>query len=253
MTYRERLLRVMNHELPDEVPAHFINIDDITPYLAYYKAADKEELADKLGVCIRRIWPDYRKELSEAEANRLSTGLYEDFKPLGLFGTSGGADSYSIESGNPMPFYRIESTKEIDAYSWPDPDDWDFSRVAAKIDRYGNRYAIMLGSWNPILDQVFDLFSMDKALMYFYLRPDLLEAAIMRIEDFWLRFYKKYFAAAEGRADIFSMGDDFAGQRGMLIAPGMWRKYLKPSYKRIFCLAKEFNLRVWFHSCGGIT
>jgi uroporphyrinogen decarboxylase len=250
---KERLLTALNHKLPDQVPIHFINIDDISPYLEMYDAADKEELADRLGVCIRRIWPEYRDVLSEKEAGRLSTGLYEDFKPIGLFGTSGGADSYSIMSGNPMPFYEVETVREVEEYPWPDPDNWDFSTIEEKILRYNDKYAIMLGSWNPILDQVFDFFSMDRAMEYLYLRPDLIEATISQIEDFWLKFYRKYFKAAKGKAHIFSMGDDFAGQRGMLIDPEMWREFIKPVYARIFSLAKEYNLYIWFHSCGGIT
>jgi uroporphyrinogen decarboxylase len=151
-----------------------------------------------------------------------------------------------------MPFYSVETVGEIDSYSWPDPDNWDFSRIEDKIDKYNGAYAIMLGSWNPILDQVFDFFSMDKAMMFLHLRPDLIEAAIAHIEDFWLRFYRKYFEAARGKGDIFSMGDDFAGQRGMLINPDLWRQLVKPVYARIFELAREFDLYVWFHSCGGI-
>ncbi len=252
MTNRQRILATINHELPDEIPTHFINIDEISPYLQHYNLVTKEELADEIGVCIRRIWPDYKKELSEVEANRLNTGLYEDLKPIGLFGTSGGVDSYSAEAGHAIPFFDIKTVKEIENYTWPNPDDWDFSKINDKIEKYNNRYAIMLGSWNPIFDQVFDFFSMDKAMEYLYLQPKLIEATIANIEDFYLKFYRKYFEAANGKADIFSMGDDFAGQNGMLISPDMWKKFLKPTYIKIFALAKEFDLYVWFHSCGVI-
>jgi uroporphyrinogen decarboxylase len=252
MTKRERILATIKHELPDKIPTHFINIDEISPYLQYYNLADKEDLADKIGVCIRRIWPDYKKALSEEEANRLNTGLYEDLKPIGLFGTSGGVDSYSAKAGHLIPFANIKTAKEIEKYKWPDPDDWDFSKISDKIDKYNNQYAIMLGSWNPIFDQVLDFFAMDKAMEYLCLQPKLIEATIAHIEDFYLKFYRKYFKAANGKADIFSMGDDFAGQSGMLISPNMWKKYLKPTYTKIFALAKEFNLYVWFHSCGAI-
>jgi uroporphyrinogen decarboxylase len=151
-----------------------------------------------------------------------------------------------------MPFSGIKTIKEIENYTWPNPDDWDFRKISEKIDKYNNQYAIMLGSWNPIFDQVLDFFSMDKAMEYLYLQPKLIEATIAYVEDFYLKFYRKYFKAAKGKADIFSMGDDFAGQRGMLISPKMWKKFLMPTYAKLFALAKEFNLHVWFHSCGTI-
>jgi uroporphyrinogen decarboxylase len=30
----------------------------------------------------------------------------------------------------------------------------------------------------------------------------------------------------------------------------MWRRWLKPVYRRIFALAKDRGMKVWFHSCG---
>ncbi len=249
---RQRILLTIKHELPDLIPVHFINIDDISPYLKFFNLKNKDELADRLNVCIKRIYPDYKKQLSELEANRLDTGLYEDMKPIGLFGTSGGIDSYSPQAGHLMPFANIKKIKEIQNYNWPNPDDWDFSQIRKKIDKYNNEYAIMLGSWNPILCQVFDFFGMEKAMEYLYLKHQFILETINYIVDFYLRFYKKYFEAAKGKADIFSMGDDFASQRSLLISPEMWKKFLKPAYSKIFSLAKEFNLIVWFHSCGAI-
>jgi uroporphyrinogen decarboxylase len=35
-----------------------------------------------------------------------------------------------------------------------------------------------------------------------------------------------------------------------MISPESWRKFLKPTYKRLFELIKSYNLKVWFHSCG---
>ena len=35
-----------------------------------------------------------------------------------------------------------------------------------------------------------------------------------------------------------------------MIAPEMWREFLKPVYLKMFELIKSFNVRVWFHSCG---
>ena len=53
--------------------------------------------------------------------------------------------------------------------------------------------------------------------------------------------------------DFIWYGDDFSTQRGMMISPEMWRKYLKPSYMRIFKLIKSYEIGVWFHSCGSFA
>ena len=85
------------------------------------------------------------------------------------------------------------------------------------------------------------------------LRPDLIEATVEQATCFWYEMYKWYFAAARGKADIFSMGDDFAGQLGMMIDPRDWRRFLELACRKLFGLAKDHGLHVWFHSCGAIS
>jgi len=53
-----------------------------------------------------------------------------------------------------------------------------------------------------------------------------------------------------GLADIFWFGDDFATARGMMMSPEHWRKFLKPTYRKIFQLAKSHDRKMWFHCCG---
>ena len=77
-----------------------------------------------------------------------------------------------------------------------------------------------------------------------------MEAALARIEEFILGFSRRMIKAAQEEAEIFWFGDDFASQKGMLISPEAWRRFLKPVYGRIFALAKSGGMKVWFHSCG---
>ena len=50
--------------------------------------------------------------------------------------------------------------------------------------------------------------------------------------------------------DIFWYGDDFAAQRGMILSPQQFRRFLKPTYQKVFALAKSRGLKVWVHACG---
>jgi hypothetical protein len=193
MTHRQRILTVFRHGQPDKVPTHFINIDDIRPFLERLGLKDRQELARHFDLGIRRVWPEYRKEMSAEDRDRLNTGLYDDFKPLSPFGTSGGGESYSAEAGFPHPFAGAQSVSDIEAFAWPNPDDWDYSGIEAAIDGFHGEYAIMLGSWNPVFDQVLDFFSMDTALMNLHLRPDLIEATVERVTSFWYEVYTRYF------------------------------------------------------------
>ncbi|MCX6026805.1 MAG: hypothetical protein NTY23_11200, partial [Chloroflexi bacterium] len=50
--------------------------------------------------------------------------------------------------------------------------------------------------------------------------------------------------------DIFGIGDDFAGNRGLLFNPTLWRSHFKPIYAKWIALAKARGLVTLMHSCG---
>ena len=101
-----------------------------------------------------------------------------------------------------------------------------------------------------MLCTLFNLFGMEEALVALNLEPNRIEAALARIEELTLGFCGRMIDAAGVDGEIFWFGDDFASQKGMLISPGHWRRYLKPVYRKVFELAKRKGMKVWFHSCG---
>jgi len=247
MTHRERILTAISHRVPDMVPAYAMNIDDIRPYLSRLGLSTKEELCDYLGICQRRVWPKF----TLPHDVYMETGLHEE-GIITVFGTAGGAVSYSKDCDDPRPFRDVQSVKEIeDAALWPSPDWWDYSAMAQKCEdvvRHG--YAAVLGHWMPVICQVFDFFGMEDAMIRMHETPEIIEACIKKIEEFYLEYYRRQFEASKNRADIFCMGDDFATQRGLLFSPEAWRKFLKPTYQKLFGLAKSYGLKVWLHACG---
>jgi uroporphyrinogen decarboxylase len=61
------------------------------------------------------------------------------------------------------------------------------------------------------------------------------------------------FARAGG--DILRMGDDIADQRGMMIAPDLWRKALKPRLASVIAAARDVrpDIPVFYHSDGNVS
>jgi uroporphyrinogen decarboxylase len=104
--------------------------------------------------------------------------------------------------------------------------------------------------WMPVLDTLFDLFGMENTMVHMHTRPALIEAAIVHIEEFVLGSMEKAMERCSEEAGFYWCGDDFSTQRGLMISPDMWRRFLKTSYSKIFSLIKSFGLKVWFHSCG---
>jgi len=52
--------------------------------------------------------------------------------------------------------------------------------------------------------------------------------------------------------DCITFGDDWGAQHDLLIHPEMWRRFFKPRYARMFEVARDAGVHVWFHVDGWI-
>jgi len=100
---------------------------------------------------------------------------------------------------------------------------------------------------------VCDLIGMEEAMVKLMAEPVIFEAILENVFVRTIDAFGRLIAACGEAMPIFAMGDDFATQRGMMISPEAWRRFLKPRYASIFDMAKRAGRYVWFHSCGDIT
>jgi hypothetical protein len=49
-----------------------------------------------------------------------------------------------------------------------------------------------------------------------------------------------------------SFGDDWGTQRGLMIAPALWRECFRPRYAQQFARVRRAGKKVWFHTCGNV-
>ncbi|HNS19111.1 MAG TPA: uroporphyrinogen decarboxylase family protein [Sedimentisphaerales bacterium] len=52
--------------------------------------------------------------------------------------------------------------------------------------------------------------------------------------------------------DIFRFGDDWGHQRGVLMGPDLWRRFIKPRFRMMCELVKSKGKLVMLHSCGKV-
>jgi uroporphyrinogen decarboxylase len=260
-TSRDRVLKAINHNQPKATPLHIMTWDPVDPWLNRLKVANEFQLRDALGLDIREARPVYhgveKHKGRDIWGNRIGT----------VSGARGAG--YSSVSGY-YPLAGAETLRDIEGFAWPDPEAFDFDIVAEALQNTPEDKARMVkiaygiqnhtqpkieasrsgGPWIPLLCTLFDLFGMERALINLHLAPKLIEAAIAYIEDFTLGFAERLLNATKGLADILWYGDDFAGQQGMLISPSHWRRFLKPSYSKVYQLAHRHGLKLWIHECG---
>lgn len=52
---------------------------------------------------------------------------------------------------------------------------------------------------------------------------------------------------------LFIIGDDVAGNRGLLLSPDNWRSWIKPELSKLIDLAHSYKCKVVYHSDGDIA
>jgi len=81
-------------------------------------------------------------------------------------------------------------------------------------------------------------------------RNPKLDDLIKIVENYWFEVVKRW---VECGVDAISFGDDLGLQNSLPISPESWRRYIKPSYKRIFSYCRSNNVYVSLHTDGYIV
>ena len=239
MTPKERQLAALARRETDRISIDVIHINNIQE-IASLLNIHEYEVFDSLGIDGKTVWAPPKESFSkQIDLNKFSE-----------WGTPN-SDEYGTNRTYPLSF--AESISDLKKYDWITTDIYDFEKaslIAKEFDSKG--YAVKGPSWKPLLCQVFDLVGMEETMIKMKTEPALIEAILEKVFDFSMDYYMQLLDSCGESMPIFAMGDDFASQRGLLLSPEDWRKFLKPKYKKIFEMAKSKDKYIWFHSCGNI-
>jgi uroporphyrinogen decarboxylase len=257
MNSRQRVIGALERREIDRVPVHLScggPNSAVDTLLAHFRAKDRNDLLLTMEIDTRSVSPQYVGPSGQAPiGNELGTETVfggSEYIKCDFEGSGGIAGTYADDLGS-RPFKHFTTVSEIENYAWPKTEWFDFSSLKEDCRQYGE-YAIMYGGWSPVISRVFELFGMEKALLYFHDRPDLIHATIERSIDYYYALYDTALQAAEGGIQIIGFGDDFATQRNLLLSPAMWRAFCVEPLSRLFSLGKKHGVYVFFHSCGAV-
>lgn len=139
---------------------------------------------------------------------------------------------------------------QLATYTMPDPHlpgrfDAADERLAGRGDRY-----VRASVWFTLFERLWMLRGFENMLMDPYLNPEefgrLRDAVVeynLAVIDQWL---------SRGVHGVY-FSDDWGCQRGLLMNPADWRRFYKPSYRRMFERVHAGGAHVWMHLCGNIT
>jgi uroporphyrinogen decarboxylase len=270
MTPKERVLAVIDGQeifhVPVDVFENGVHPELCSKVLRHFGLADgdKEGLLRALGACIRWGRPLYVGPPLEEDTSGVLVPTYPAWRVVKDIWGSWGECPGTYYDGLPRPLRSAETVADVEAHRWPDPNWFDYEMVGwirdlpraylplAQWARLNSDYARLAGGWSPIFSRIMDLFGIETGLAHVADRPELIEATVAHIADFYEEYYGRLARAARGHFEILAWGDDFAGQQGLLLRPTLWRKWFLPVWKRLFAIAHRNGLKAALHSCGSV-
>ena len=243
MNSKERVLTALQHHTTDRIPVarcHGFWLQETRQALMNrFKLRGEETLDALLNFDVQWLEAIYRGP---------DLGQDDQGRNLSIWGLPEGVYTYSQQMYRPLA--GIQTVSQVANYPWPKVEWFDFSYVRTCAMRYQDYAVAAPRSWSPIFSRIADLCGFETALIFLQTQPALIEAMVEKITEFNCEFYARLLDAAPGLIHILLVGDDPAGQDRMLMNPGVWRKYFKPSLQRIFAIAKARGVMTMYHVCG---
>lgn len=248
----ERVITAVHHGCPDRIPIGYRATPEAQAMLKKHLGVDEDEaLLRKLGVDIRQVAPRFvgPEEMTGA-AGVSAQG--KDF--LGIVWKPIKNEFGAYNEITYSPLAKAVTVKEIEDYSWPKVDWFDFSHLKEEIARLNkdHRYAIMYFVGGAF-ETPWYMRGMERFLMDLVECPDIAEAISRHAMEFYRERAMRVIEASNGQIDIIGSGGDLGSQRGMLLSPELWRKHIKPYSEQLIRPFKDMGLVTYYHSCGSIT
>jgi len=257
----ERVLTAIRHEEPDRVPRDLWATSEVFAALrGALDVPDDGALLSRLGVDLGYVaGPSFAgRELRawDTPEGRVTEDLW-GVQRLEKQVRSGDA-AWSYQHVVASPLASAQTPADVHAYGhWPDPDAWDFSTLRAQCEavRAVGRAVVNAGDRldrTAQLKTMMYLRGMEQTYVDLRHGPQIVEAILGHVVDYFLAYNQRVFAEAGDLIDLFMMGDDFGTQQGPMMAPELWRKLLKPGFRAYIDLAHRYGLPVMHHTCGSV-
>jgi uroporphyrinogen decarboxylase len=275
---RERVLTTLDHGEPDRVPIDFggnqssIHVKAYTRLLEYLGIQDDliisdfvqqiaricDEMLDRFHVDTRFVRPlssyiPYDRMNPEYDGKWV--GVYDQF---GVFwGNDATKDLADILYYDPVihPLADAETVQDVENHPWPDGKDrapFEGLRYVAK-ELHETGKAVSTSPTGNTFEYCTFLFGFVKTLKLTRTKPELLDAAMGHLLDYWKDYNTTFLGEVGEYLDLICINGDVAEQAGPIISPAFYEQHVKMLDKELVDHIKGmFPVSVNYHSCGSV-
>lgn len=149
--------------------------------------------------------------------------------------------------------HPVASWSDLTKYQPPDPDDFtDWEAAKENIEKTKSAGNVAHGHTDHgfIFLRLTYLRGFENFMLDVAEGRSELHKLIEIVENYWFEVVKRWVDIG---VDIIGFGDDLGLQQALPISPDSWRRYIKPSYKRIFSYCRSNGVYISLHTDGYIV
>lgn len=247
MKPRERLLAAMRRQVPDRVPCELY----LTPALLarFREQTGADDPAEYWGFEERVV--AFRRPAPAGDHSQYCHDASLEGATVDEWGVARRGGSLYHFTRMAHPLATAQAPEEITDYPLPDfrrAECWEHlsGQIATLHDRDLAAHGLL---GQTIFETAWAIRSMEELLTDMAQRPALAEPLLERMTELRI-FQAEMLARAD--VDILRLGDDVGAQRGMLMSPRLWRRWLKPRLAAVIAAARAAkpDVLIWYHSDG---
>jgi uroporphyrinogen decarboxylase len=247
LSSRERVLLALQHRTTDRIPIGMVCAGINTParsaldqWLRRTRGVSVEEYLAPL-VDIAEVAPPYR-----GPSQTVGTDIW---------GVTRRDISYGSGSYNEIIRYPLAgdlTARDLERHSWPRTAWFDYDSLPAAVAaaRAHGDPCLMVTNGN-IFETAWYMRGFEQMLMDVMTDPELVNALLGRVTDFYVEHFSRVLEAAPGIELVFT-ADDIGDQRGLLMPLERWRTLLQPYHRRLNDAIHGHGARVIYHTDGSI-
>lgn len=120
------------------------------------------------------------------------------------------------------PLEAAETPADVERFSWPDPEEWELTGIRQQ-------------ALTDLIDH-----------------PAITEATLARIHFIHERLFERIPSEAGDLVDFVYIAEDLGTQESLLMSPALFRRFLRPTLRRMIDMANRHGVRVFRHDDGAI-
>ena len=274
MTSRERVLKALNHEVPDRVPIDLggfqtgIHRKAYEALIQHLGIKDEvrildpvQQLAQPCEELLERFHVDFRYVCAHGpdsftggiEQNRRDGKLWHDLRDeFGVvWSMPDDQQLYMDISHHPLADATL---KDIGDYPFPDggdPTRFTGVREQAMELREQTPYALSTGIGGVVYEYCWYMRGLERWFIDMIENPAFCGLLLDQTLKFWMNYYSGFMAEVGDIVDVVMIGDDLTGQHGPLFSPRFYRRVVKPRQKKLVQHIRSLtSAKIWYHTCG---